>query len=167
MNTPEYDDILNGKLGQELGLKDPSSALSQILETLANGVTVDFQGLKIVGSALSGAVTIGLVKDKFIELTTLSSAKYMSGINEIPWLEWLLFKGDSIIIADYGVEYKYSSKSRSHNAFMIKNGAGWRVPPHFSGTEDNNFITRAFVDDASTERVLGKIVEEEITNRLK
>lgn len=166
INTPEFDSLLNGRLQAELGLKDPVLPLNQILYALENGITIDYNGLKLSSSGISGGFTIGLVKDRFVELTSLSGASYTSGLNTVPWLQWLLFSGDSIVITDHEINYKYSQISRTHEALMVKGTKGWRVPPEYSGTEDNNFITRAFEDDSSTERVIGKIVESEITRRL-
>lgn len=166
INTPEFDSLLNGRLKSELGLKDPALALNQILYALEYGITIDYQGLKISNVGVTGGFVIGLVKDKFAELTGLSEAVYMSGPNRVPWLDWLLFRGDSFVITDHEIKYTYAQESRTHSAIMFKSEKGWRVPPEFSGTEDNNFITRAFEDDSSTEKVIGKIVESEITRRL-
>ena len=33
---------------------------------------------------------------------------------------------------------------RSRGGVMMANAQSWRVPPQFSGTDENNFITRAF-----------------------
>ena len=41
-----------------------------------------------------------------------------------------------------GYKYVPSSDGRSGGGSM-EGGGSWRVPPQFSGTEDNNFITRA------------------------
>ena len=50
--------------------------------------------------------------------------------------------GDKIIITEFEVEYKDGS-GRSGLASMSEGGT-FRVNPSFSGTEENNFITRAF-----------------------
>ncbi len=62
---------------------------------------------------------------------------------DLHWMEWLLEKGRETIV----VGYDYSPESgfgRSRNGVMTEGGA-WRVPPEFSGTESDNFITRAFL----------------------
>jgi hypothetical protein len=57
-----------------------------------------------------------------------------------------VFAGDSIVVNNYHVIYSLSQKqasfSRTGKALMAKRG-NFRVDPAFSGTEDNNFITRA------------------------
>ena len=60
----------------------------------------------------------------------------------LPRLKWLLTLGDKIIITEFEVEYKDGS-GRSGLASMSEGGT-FRVNPSFSGTEENNFITRAF-----------------------
>ena len=59
----------------------------------------------------------------------------------IPWLNWLLTAGDSILIANFGVEF--GSYGRTGKARMSGNFAPYKVHSSFSGTPDNNFITRA------------------------
>lgn len=166
MNTPEYDSLLNGRLKVELGLKDSALALNQILQALSQGITIDYHGLRLSGASVVGGFNVGLVKDNFSDLIGLSYSSYTSGPNKVDWLEWLLFKGDAIVITGYEIKYTYSQTSRTHSAIMIKGTGGWRVPPQYSGTASDNFITRAFTDDSSTEKVMGRIIEDEITRRL-
>jgi hypothetical protein len=62
----------------------------------------------------------------------------------LPWLEWLLLKGNDKIIQDYSITYINNSyRSRTGSAIMVSNPNGWRVPVNFAGTEDNNWTTRA------------------------
>ena len=60
----------------------------------------------------------------------------------IPWFEWLTTLGDAVIVREYDVESGFPSKSRTGDKIMVR-GKGWRVPPAYSGTETNNFVTRA------------------------
>ena len=58
------------------------------------------------------------------------------------WLDWLLKRGDSIIV----VNYQYNPQTgigRSKLGNMV-DGGSFRIPPQFSGTIDDNFITRSF-----------------------
>jgi hypothetical protein len=59
----------------------------------------------------------------------------------LPWLEWLLTLGDTIIIGSFGVEY--GPHGRTGKAHMTKRARPFKVNSSFSGTIDNNFITRA------------------------
>lgn len=63
---------------------------------------------------------------------------------DLNWLEWLLLFGSKTIIKDYEVEFGYNPRSRTGQAIMrgVKRGK-WSVPYEFSGTQNNNWITRA------------------------
>jgi hypothetical protein len=61
----------------------------------------------------------------------------------LPWLEWLLLKGNSIIVRNYNVKYGQNPRSRSGDAIMIDSTSSWRVPPEFAGTTRDNWTTRA------------------------
>ena len=61
----------------------------------------------------------------------------------LPWLQWLLLEGDSIIIANFGVEYSNEAQGRAGPARMTRQARPFRVNPKFSGTKDDNFITRS------------------------
>ena len=61
----------------------------------------------------------------------------------LPWLEWLLLEGQSIIVKNYEVLYTKSASSRSGMALMQPSKSSWRVPSQFAGTEKNNWTTRA------------------------
>ena len=48
-----------------------------------------------------------------------------------------------IIVRDYNVEGGYPQFSRTGDMIMKKGRRGWRVPPEFAGSHNNNFVTRA------------------------
>ena len=58
------------------------------------------------------------------------------------WLRWLLKEGAKPIVIGY--QYVPGKAGRSRGGVMMANAQSWRVPPQFSGTDENNFITRAF-----------------------
>ena len=62
---------------------------------------------------------------------------------QLDWIRWLLERGDDIVIAKYHVVPSSSTRSRSGDALM-KDGGMFRVRPEYSGTLDNNAITRVF-----------------------
>jgi len=78
----------------------------------------------------------------FFNLLSLSSgvAATEKGAN-LRWLEWLLKEGDRIVVIGY--RYQPSEDGRAGGGTMLS-GSGFRVPPQFSGTVEDNFITRAF-----------------------
>lgn len=58
----------------------------------------------------------------------------------LPWLTWLLLEGSNTIV--YGYTYVPDLSGRSGGGTM-EAGGSWRIPPEFSGTIDDNFVTRA------------------------
>ena len=60
---------------------------------------------------------------------------------DLHWLDWLLTLGDKTIVIGY--EYKPGTGGRSGGGTMTK-GTAFRVSPSYSGTIEDNFITRAF-----------------------
>lgn len=170
--TPEFDSIMNGQLKLDLGLAHPQTALAQILDKLADSVQINFKPLKIKNEDLIGNLEIDIISGSFSNILDLSESTYYSKGYRIPWLEWLLLKGDAIIIANYSVKYftRTVGASNTGSALMIHNNkhkTGWRVPSQFSGTKDNNFITRAFINNPQTEKTIGDILETEITSRIR
>jgi len=77
----------------------------------------------------------------------------------LPWLSWLLTRGNEIIIQEYGVLYG-SGFGRTDGAKMSNKKAPFMVDPAYSGTADNNFITRAL---APHQRAISNIIKEELT----
>ena len=73
-------------------------------------------------------------------------------------------EGDRIIIVGYHIKYDISSaqkqNSQSGSAIMVK-GGNWRVPPNFSGTLEDNWITRTF-DVEKIKGLLNNIVEKNL-----
>ena len=65
----------------------------------------------------------------------------------LPWLDWLINLGDSVIIADFGVTY--GPFGRSGQARMSVKKRPFKVDTAFSGTPEDNFITRALDKRAS------------------
>lgn len=61
---------------------------------------------------------------------------------ELHWMDWLLTKGDTVVILGFSYQPQVG-RGRSGGGFMDQGGF-FRVPPEYSGTVNNNFITRAF-----------------------
>lgn len=168
--TGEYNSLLSGDLLGELGVPDIGRRLDEILDTIKNSCDVQFTPLMQVGGVLNGGLTIGMVRSDFLDILGLPEAAYVTSRGtDIPWLNWILTQGDRIIIMGYDVKIPLTtaaekSKSRTGLALMTP-GTGWRVPPAFSGTLSDNFITRAFIG-SNVESLLLTIVEQEIVNRL-
>ena len=142
----EYESLLNGPLNAHFGLESGSEAgrLDDIISILAGSVRVSSVRVAVRGRALTGGLKISMFTGDFSDIVGIQSAfTYNKGV-PLPWLEWLLLRGDEIIIADYQIDFASHPNSRSGEAIMVFNPSGvWRVPPGVSGTESKNWITRA------------------------
>jgi hypothetical protein len=154
LGSPEVASLNGGQLQAELGAKNSEidSVLNFLITRLSDTISLDV----IPFSAFSGNIMRGHLRlrvfPKFLinELIHYSEASFKTkkGV-ELPWVRWLLKLGDKIIVKNYTVNYTKVRGSRTGLATMTKTkGRGWRVPPEFSGTENDNFITRALDDVA-------------------
>ena len=133
---PEIQSLSGGKLAADFGLtSDPSG---QIVSAIMSSLNVRPRK----GNAKDlGGVVVELQPTSFANLLGLSTAEQEIDGGSIPWLYWLLTQGDTILIAGYGVEY--GSHGRTGEARRNQKFAPFKVDSSFSGTEENNFITRA------------------------
>ena len=63
----------------------------------------------------------------------------------------MLEYGDTIIVANY--DYNPQTGLGRSSLGNMKDGTGFRVPPEFSGTLTNNFITRALTEPQQEQRI--------------
>lgn len=136
LDCEEIKSLQNGILKYDFGLNfDPSYVIAW---SIADSSRVRY----IKTSAYSAGFIIEIQPGSHENLLSLKEAYQETEMGEIPWLKWLLHMGDSVIIGDFGV--KYTNSGRSGGAIMIKNyNAPFRVDSNYSGTAENNFITRA------------------------
>jgi hypothetical protein len=140
--SPEIASLSGGSLKYDFGLtSDPSD---EIVNAVVNSVKVRVKKITSSGGKFNGGITIEIQPSSFSNLLSLTVAQQEIIGGSLPWLKWLLTSGDSVIIADFGVEYK-SGRGRSGGATMSKDLAPFKVDPRYSGTADNNFITRAII----------------------
>ena len=138
--SPEVLSLRGGSLRFDFGLTgDPGT---DIANAVSNAVFVSSKPVKASAGSLSGGITINLQPSDYAELLALSSAKQPTekGI-VLPWLDWLLNLGDAIIIADFGVEY--GPHGRTGGGHMVSEERPFKVDTLYSGTAENNFVTRA------------------------
>lgn len=164
-NQPEYSSLMSGKLKAEFGIPD-SSRVNSIIDALVNSTNIDKKPIKYSTQGLNGGFTLTMIKsDDFNGLiyTDLGSVMDDKGYS-LPWLEWLLLGGNETIVKDYTVRYVNSPRSRSGMALMYPSDiGGWRVPPEFSGTQEDNWTTRA-IDSVETQ--IYKILQTNIEKYL-
>ena len=138
---PEIQELSGGSLKYDFGLtEDPSGA---IINSVANSTRVSVSKISSRGGSFRGGVKIYVQPSTFSNLLSLSAGQQaIETGGSIPWLSWMLTAGDSIIIADFGVEYE-TGAGRSGGARMDQTAKPFKVNPLYSGDETNNFITRA------------------------
>jgi len=158
-SSPEYMDLLGGRLQTELGVVDPTPTLLELTERLVDSVSVISKGATIKNNQISAVIRLTASPSNFSEQVKHLGIYTTRKGSQIPWLDWLLNYGDQIIVRDYDVDFSAPAFSRTGGAIMSGAGSifgntqansdgGWRVPPEFSGTANNNFITRS-VDQIS------------------
>lgn len=143
-SQPEYASLMTGTLKAEFGIFS-SSSIQSVINGLIETLQVTKDNIKISNNGLSGGFKLTMMKSD--DLNGLIYADFASVIDDdgyvLPWLQWLLLEGQSIIVKNYEVFYTKSASSRSGMALMKPSKSSWKVPAQFSGTEKNNWTTRS------------------------
>lgn len=145
--------VSNGKLKGDFGLDfDPVPAIAQ---AVSNSVVIDFIRLN---NRLKGGLSIKVQPMDYLNLLTLPEGVVITEKGaQLPWLDWLLTYGNSIIIANFGVSYNYTVGRSGMMAIMVEGARPFSVDPSFSGTVNDNWITRAI--DAEINNIEAGIVK--------
>jgi hypothetical protein len=156
-SQPEIQSLKDGALKGAFGIIDSDIAILNIMQSITNSVEVRF---KKFDSNLNGGIIVNVQPSSFSNVLGLPQGFtiYKSGV--LHWLDWLLLRGDSIIIADYQYNPK-TGLGRSGLGNMITGGS-FRVPPQFAGSDNDNFITRALLSSEVESQVI-KILQEVIS----
>lgn len=164
-NEPEYASLMAGSLKAELGLPD-SAIVDQTVDYFINSIKVSKNNIKYSTSkGMYGNITIELVTEASITSainTDFANIQDVKGYI-IPWLQWLLLEGTSILVKNYEVKYGNSPYSRSGMAVMVESNDSWNVPNMFAGKMGNNWITRAI---SNSESSIMKIISSTIENAI-
>lgn len=152
VQQPEMQDLLTGPLDGVFGVPagTASARVAAITESVAESVFVKW--FPVPKDFRKGGLIVRVQPSSFANLLALEAGKVNAihktdGAYTMHWLEWLLERGDEPIVQGY--DYKpQSGKGRSRKGIMEEDSAAvWRVPPEYSGTEDDNFVTRALQSD--------------------
>ena len=151
-------DGTDGSLNAQFGLRPGQSAIviADIINAISEAIFVHITPVSPVN--LSGGISFSIQPTDFKNLISLSSGIVATEkLQQLHWLDWLLTEGDRVIIAGY--EYVPSDGGRSGGGTM-KLGRSFRVEPSFSGTVDDNFVTRAFAGrDKQLANLLSKLLK--------
>ena len=139
---------LNSVFGLRLGSAD--SIVNAIIESVVKSTEIK---INKIDKNLRGGIEFNFQPADFRNLISLREGHVITNKNaDLHWLNWLLTEGDSVVVVGYS--YIPSSDGRSGGGTM-SSGGSFRVPPSFSGTISDNFITRAF---SNREQELTKIM---------
>ena len=151
-------DGTDGSLNAQFGLRPGQSAvvIADIINAISESIFVHITPVSPVN--LSGGISFSIQPTDFKNLISLSSGIVATEkLQQLHWLDWLLTEGDRVIITGY--EYVPSDGGRSGGGTM-KLGRSFRVEPSFSGTVDDNFVTRAFAGrDKQLANLLSKLLK--------
>lgn len=160
-NSEEWKSILDGQLRQEFGLSEPQLVLETIKETLVNSISVSSF---IIPKAL-GAMKVEILPED-VERKLADGLSYMSKGGEVNWLNWLLFSGTQLILADvrFRMFDKFVKASRAGYSLMIRaEPLGYSVSPEFAGNSNSNWFDKIL---APLGKSLIQVMIEEVQRRL-
>ncbi len=154
LSQPEIASLAGAELAGAFGLpaSESQSAINAITESFSQSIYSEVQPFS---NDLKGGVFIYFQPNNFVNLLNLPQGHVVYAKGDLHWLQWLLERGDEIIVVGYTYDAD-TGRGRSGLGFMSKGGA-FRVPPQYSGTTDNNFISRALIGKAQ-EQAISKIL---------
>ena len=140
------------------------SAVDQIATTIQTSIKVRPMKAQRQGKQIKGGFEVGFLREDLVAtLNSLAIANiYSNDGSPLPWLDWLLTRGDDIIVTGHSITF--SDDGRSGLAVMVQDNSGfWRVPPEYSGTEENNWLTREIVRNSrELSKQIGNIFRREM-----
>lgn len=166
--TPEWASLTsNGKLVAELGVDNAKQRCQALLKHWLHTTKVLLTKPPTIRGAQVG-MTIKVIGAGLVDMSdsiNLPEANIeLENGGVWPWLKWLTLEGDRVINSVFywqGNDYVSREFSRTgHGIMRDARGRKWNVPPEYSGSEGNNFITDAL---RGIEETIGKIVIEELT----
>lgn len=145
-NQPEILSLLSSSsdsLAGQFGLTPVRSASAAEAIILALESAIEVKYIPFNNTLTRGGIEINFQPNNFANLLGLSEGHTVYFGGDLHWLNWLLTAGDLVIVTNYQYNPQ-TGLGRSGLGNMIPGGV-FRVPPQFSGTVNNNFITRALI----------------------
>ena len=143
-SQPEIQSLaMSGNLAGQFGLPAGTAlgAAHRIVTSVQQSTQVT---MKKINQKLEGGLTISCQPSSFANLLGMPDGHVKTLDGDLHWLRWLLESGSKILVVNY--HYTPSSGFGRSKIGVMEKGGAWRVPPEFSGTLEDNFITRAFVN---------------------
>ena len=142
IGSKEMRALANGTLSGMFGMLSGSEggAINAIAQAVASSVTVEYRK---INSQLKGGLKINFQPDTFVNILNLPQGHVSIKNGDLHWLEWMILRGDSPIVANFSYQPK-AGAGRSGRGTMVSGGY-FAIPPEYSGTRDDNFITRVLL----------------------
>jgi len=140
-SCPEMVDLAACVLSGPFGLYKGSESVA--VGAISNAVKSSvFARVQTVSKDFTkGGIFIYFQPSNFANLISLPQGHVDYDGGDLHWLKWMLEFGDRIIVKNYS--YKPNSGIGRSGMGSMTNSGSFRVPPGYSGTVDDNFITRA------------------------
>lgn len=143
--SPTVQSIKTGSLRAHLGLQTPEANIDAIFDKLVRSIIIE---LKPGKNLFELKIAVG--QQDFMDVLSIGAAEQdWTSADEseilgppLPWLEWLLFEGDSNIIK--GHDFSTRGVGRSDQPGIMIPRKNWRIPDGHGGTASKNFLTDIF-----------------------
>lgn len=120
---------------------DANASVDAIVRSVVDATSIKFSQYS---ANLKGGLELQFQPTTFSNLLGLPAGHTVYNGGDLHWLDWLLLRGDNIIVTNF--QYNPSSGLGRSGLGNMVGGGSFRIPPEFSGTKDDNFITRAFTN---------------------
>jgi|TARA_B100000519_G_scaffold78909_1_gene68222 hypothetical protein len=169
LESEELKALSSGDLIGEFGIRSSTAAIVAQQIALNVSQTVEVKPMNVSLKTKRGGLSLKVQPNDLQNVLsipngsyTYHSRRYKKDVT-INWLDWFLTKGDAIIVAKFHFE-ESGGAGRSGRGSMQK-GSSWRVRPEYSGTLDNNAITRALQSEETKAEMI-KSIENVIKKNL-
>jgi hypothetical protein len=136
-----------------LKFKTNEATVKAVVESISNSINVN---ISKINDNYQGKIQFNCQPVDFRNLLDLPEGFVFSEKDaSLHWMDWLLNKGLQTIV--YGYSYVPGRGFGRSGGGKMAEGGFFRVPPQYSGTSQNNFVTRAF---KSREREITSILQE-------
>lgn len=146
-NSKEYNAILTQDLLYgEIGVPDIQDVLDRIIKEIIDEMEVVPIPANIGGIPTLIGIEVGILDVSFQRLLDLEGVYFFSqgrDPGKVDWLKWLLFSGTNTVIEDYTYIPDRPRFSRTGTGIMVKSKIGFGFDTEYSGTAENNWLTRA------------------------
>jgi len=171
LQSPAYASVSFGILAGEFGLVGAQNKMDAIIDFIVDNSLIIRKKFSFSRNNFSAETSIDF-NVNYDRLTSLSEAFQLTEKDELlPWLAWLIQSGGSVVITGYRVALRRNNRlGRSGQPYrMSRRGTyspGDLGDANLIGTEEENFITKAILDNSRSfrriairelERALGEI----------